>query len=70
MKKLISFLFLGLFLSSCTTTATQDDTAQTTGANAEATASQTPPDQAEIARQQMAAYQAHQIKMYTQPVNN
>lgn len=71
MKKIISFIFLGLLVSSCTTTATKDDTtassASTTGA---ATPEGTQPDQAEIARQQIAAYQAHQIQMYTQPVNN
>jgi hypothetical protein len=71
MKKIISFIFLGLLVSSCTTTATKDDTTASSSSSAGAATPQgTQPDQAEIARQQIAAFEANQTRMYTQPVNN
>lgn len=74
MKKILAALFLGFLVTSCSTTATQDNTTSTTQTgDATATTNQTgteQPDQDEIARQQIAAFEANQVKMYTHPVDN
>jgi PBP1b-binding outer membrane lipoprotein LpoB len=73
MKKIISALFLGLLLAGCSTTASTGDT--TTPKNYDSTASQPQSSsgeltQDEIAQRQMQAFEANQVRMYTQPVNN
>jgi PBP1b-binding outer membrane lipoprotein LpoB len=76
MKKILLFAFFGFILSSCATTATSDDaTPQQNTNNAAATQPVDPnnltdEEKAQIAHQQIIAFEQNQVKMYTQPVNN
>jgi PBP1b-binding outer membrane lipoprotein LpoB len=73
MKKIISTLFLGLLIAGCSTSPTEDtptpknyDTATTQPQSS----SDDQPSQDDVARQQIQAFEANQIRLYTQPVNN
>lgn len=67
MKKIISTLIVGFVLCGCDTIPTTDTETPKNNDSAQQSA---PQDQQTLAEQQMAAFQANQIRLNTQPVNN
>ncbi len=73
MKKIISTFLVSLVLAACSTTPSTDDTTMSSSSSSQTTTQQTqatPVDQQTLAQQQIEAFEANQVRMYTKPVSN